>query len=200
MKKYIFFFALFFSFTQLLKAQNPDYLYVVDAYRKGFNVPNKDSSYYQRMFFKVFPSNFKTFEKYYGWDEQHNVGRPLTSVPANYFRRIFNSKAYSRTEVIKKIVGISVNARRVGPATGQFQGDSFKFAMEHTAQFISILKTYSKADIVSVWAFFMDYPNDNYRKADYKKICSLVAPLDQEMIALITEGYKKDVAKSAHKH
>ncbi|HWZ36469.1 MAG TPA: hypothetical protein VNW51_09930 [Mucilaginibacter sp.] len=199
MKRYIIFLVLFFSFTHLLKAQDPDPLYVVDAYRKGFIVKNKDSIYYQRMFFKVFPTNFKTFEKYYGWDEQHQVGRPLTSAPPNYFTRIFYAKAYSRTEVIKKIVGISVNAKRLGPAMGQFQENSFKFAMTHTAQFISILKTYSKAEIISVWAFYMDYPNDNYRKSDYKKICNLVAPYDEEMIALITEGYKKDVAKWAHK-
>lgn len=197
MKRYIAFFVLFFSLTQLLKAQNPDPLYVIDAYRKGFMVPNKDSIYYQQMFFKVFPTNFKTFYKYYGWNDKLNVGRPLTAVPPNYFRRIFNSKAYSRTAVIKKIIGISINAKRHGAAIGQFQEDSFTFAKIHTAEFIRILQTHSKADIISVWAFYMDYPNDNYRKADYKKICSLVAPYNKEMIALITEGYQRDVAKMA---
>ena len=207
MKRYLIFFVLFFSFTQLLKAQNPDPLYVIDAYRKGFIVPNKDSIYYQRMFFKVFPTSFKTFSKYYGWDEKLNVGRPLTAVPPNYFKRIFNAKAYSRAEVIKKIIDVSINGKRYvapikgksyGAATGRFQEDSFNFAMTHPAEFVSVLKTHSEADIISVWAFYMDYPNSKYRKADYKKICGLVAPHAPEMVALITEGYKKDVAKWAH--
>lgn len=208
MKRCIFFLVLVCSFAQLLKAQNPDPLYVIDAYRKGFMLKNKDSVYYQQMFFKVFPSDFKTFSRYYGWDYQLNKGRPLTSTPPTYFKRVFNSKAYSRAEVIKKIIGISVNARRFnsasvsdgnGPAVGQFQEDSFKFALAHIDEFLKTLQTRSKAEIVSVWAFYMDYPNGNFRKGDYKKVCNLIAPHNPAMVALITQGYKRDVAKWSKK-
>lgn len=197
MKKYTFFLVLFFLSVQLLYAQNPDPNYIKDTYRKGFMIHSKDSVYYQRLFFKAFPSNFKTFVKYYGRDKETNAAHPLTSVPYYYFKRFFNSSAYSRKELLKKIIGVSVNGRVYHGAIVAFQEDCFNFALAHNREFIDVLQTFSKPDIVSVWAFYFDYPNNHYRRSDYQKIKELTARNNKNMAALITRGYEKAVAKWA---
>jgi hypothetical protein len=200
MKRYIFFLALFFSSLQFLYAQNPDPHYVKDCFRKGFVIHSKDSIYYQRLFFKAFPSNFKTFARYYGRDEKTHIGQPLASVPSYYFKRFFNSKAYSRKALLKKIIGVSVNGKMIHGAVAGFEEDCFNFALDHNIEFIDVLQSFSNADIVSVWAFYFDYPNSRYRRVDYQKIRDLTARHNKPMAALITRGYEKAVAKWATHH
>jgi hypothetical protein len=200
MKRYLFFLVLFVSFTQVLKAQRPDPLYLKDAYRKGYVINSKDSSYYQRLFFKALPSNFKTFNAYYGWDDKDHVGRSLTGIPPHYFNHIFNSTAYSRAEISKKIIGISVNGVNTSPAVSSFQRAGAEFATDHNAEFIRELKTLSKPQIVSVWKFFFDYSNAFLSKTLYEKLHAVTARNDKQMELLMTEGYKKAQAKwAAHR-
>ncbi|GAA4098986.1 hypothetical protein [Mucilaginibacter panaciglaebae] len=200
MKRFVFFLVLFFTSRQFLHAQtlNPNYL--KDAYRKGFVVPNKDSIYYQRLFFKALPSNFKTFFSYYGWDEKKQMGRPLTGVPPNYFKRIFNSTAYSQLAVIKKIIEISINGIYCPDAIGSFQRSSYEFAEAHNAQFVNELNAFSKPEIVSMWKFYFDYPSSFVRRSVYSKLCKVTALNNRRMVPLITEGYEKAVAKWATHH
>jgi len=200
MKRYVCFLVLFLLSLQFLYAQNPNHNYLRDAYLKGFVVPNKDSIYYQRLFFKALPSNFKTFSRYYGWDEKNQVGRPFTAVAPNYFKRIFNSTAYSQSAVIKKIIEISINGAYCPDAIGSFQRSSYEFAEDHNAQFINGLRTFSKPQIVSVWKFYFDYPSSFLRKSVYGALCKVTARNNKEMVTLITEGYKKAAAKWAAHH
>lgn len=193
MKRYLFFLVLFLSITQVLKAQNPDPLYLKDAYRKGFIVANKDSSHYQRLFFDAFPSNYKTFYKYYGWNKKDNVGHPLTSIPPYYFKRFLNSKAYSRTALYKKVIGVAVNGKGGLEAVGMFQRDCLNSALAHNEEFISVLQKLSQAEIISVWAFYFDFENSYYRTNAYKKAVAVTSQHNKQMVPLITAGYKRSV-------
>lgn len=200
MKRLLFSLVLFLSIAQTLKAQHPDPLYLKDAYRKGFNVPGKDTAYYQRLFFKALPSKFKTFDKYYGWDDRNHIGRPLTDIQPMYFERIFSSTAYSRADIAKKIVSISINGVYGVQAIGAFQRVAIQFAANHTADFLRALQVHSTEQIVSVWKFYFDNPNTYVRKKTYDELRKVVARHNKGMETLLIEGYKKAGVKLAKHH
>ncbi|WP_214072696.1 hypothetical protein [Mucilaginibacter sp. dw_454] len=200
MKRCVIFFVLFCLFTNLLHAQKFYPSYFKDAYNKGFITKTKDSLYYQRLLFEALPSDFKSFDNLYGWDEVAHVGRPLTATGPHYFPNIFYSKAYSRAKMLKKIIRISVNGELREGAIGRFQQDCFQLALAHNAQFVRVLQAFSKKDIISVWKFYFDQPNEGYRKKVYREIVAITQKNDEAMVAEIKIAYKKANAKWADKH
>jgi hypothetical protein len=195
MKKYIFLAVLFFFLIGSVQAQIATTDYLKETYRKGFVSNNKDTLFYQKEFFKAFPSNFKSFKNLYGWDEKTNLGRPLTNLSLYYFKWFFRTKCVSPKILIKKIIDVSINGVLDADAIARFQQDAFLYAINNNKAFIDVLKGYSAHDVITVWAFYFDYENLAYRKIAYNKIVKLIAPNDKGMITLITAGYKKASAR-----
>jgi len=195
MKKSIYLFALFLLLIGGANAQTHSAEFYKETFRKGFVTLKSDTVKYQKLFFDTFPSNFKTFKGLYGWDEQTGLGRPLTNVPRYYFNRFFEIKCVPHKAITKKIINVSVNAVWYAGAIATFQQDAFQYAITYNKEFVNELQSRSKADIISVWAFYFDYENDLYRKSAYDKIVRATAPNSKSMIALIKAGYKKAAAK-----
>jgi hypothetical protein len=199
MKKYILS-ALLFILIGSIHAQTRTAGFYKETYRKAFVTLHNDTIQYQKVFFNSFPSNFKDFKKFYGWNERTGLGRPLTNVPANYFTRFFEIKCVPSKALANKIIDVSVNAAWYAGAIALFQQNAYQYAITHNKEFVNELQLRSKADIISVWAFYFDYLNSDFRKSSYDKLVKATAPNDKAMVALITSGYKKAGAKWSKKH
>jgi hypothetical protein len=191
MKRSVLMLGLFFSITYNAHAQTKNTKVLVDTYNKGFLSKNKDTAYYQKAFFDAFPANFKSLKKEYGWSDNHVTKLPLSIVPPNYFSRFFNMKGVDQHTMMKKMINVSINANWYANAIGTFQQSSVDYVLIHNKEFMKVLKTYSKKDIVSVWTFYYDYKNDTYRKGAYDKMVKVTTLNDKKMIPEITEGYKR---------
>ncbi|MES2378737.1 MAG: hypothetical protein V4553_19245 [Bacteroidota bacterium] len=195
MKRSIFLCALFFLLIGGARAQKHDADFYKETYRKGFVTLKGDTLKYQKIFFDAFPSNFKAFKKLYGWNEQTGLGLPLTNEPPYYFSRFFEIKCISQKTLIKKIIDVSVNGVWIADAVALFQVSAFRYAVNNNKVFLSQLQLRSKADIISVWAFYLDYENQYYRKNAYETLLKATAPNNKSMAALVTAGYKKATAR-----
>lgn len=195
MKRSIFVCALFFMLIGGAQAQKHTVDFYKETYRRGFVTLHSDTIQYQKLFFDTFPSSFKAFKKLYGWTEQTTYGRTLTNVPPYYFSRFFEIKCVSHKALTKKIIDVSVNGVWYADAIALFQQAAYQYAITYNKEFINELQTRSKADIISVWAFYFDYENSIYRKSAYDKLVKATAPNSKNMVALITAGYNKAAAK-----
>ncbi|MGF7080862.1 hypothetical protein [Mucilaginibacter sp. UYCu711] len=191
MKRSIFLCALFFLLISVAQAQKHSVDFYKETYRRGFVTLHSDTIPYQKTFFNEFPSNFKELKKLYGWTEQTTYGRTLTYVPPYYFTRFFEIRCVSHKALTKKIIDVSVNGVWVADAIALFQRAATNYAIAYNKEFIKELQTRSKADAISVWAFYCDYESPYYRKEAYDKLVKATAPNNKKMVELITAGYKK---------
>jgi hypothetical protein len=194
MKRYILS-ALLFLLIGKIYAQSNKFELLKDNYRQGFVTLHSDTIPHQKAFFNAFPSNFNDFNKLYGWNEQTHVGRPLTLVSPDYFSRFFEIKCVSHKALTKKIIDVSVNGVWIAGAVSLFQVTASKYAITYNKEFVAELQTRSKADIISVWAFYLDYENPYARKNAYEKLVKAIQPNGKKMLTLVTAGYKKAGAR-----
>ncbi len=195
MKKTVYLFVLFFLLIGSAHAQKHSVDFYKETYRKGFVTLKSDTIKYQKLFFDEFPPNFKELKKLYGWTEQTTYGRTLTYVPPYYFTRFFEIRCVSHKALTKKIIDVSVNAVWDADAIALFQRAATQYAVTYNKEFINELQTRSNADIISVWAFYLDYENSFSRKIAYDKLVKATSPNSKKMVGLITAGYKNAAAR-----
>jgi hypothetical protein len=195
MRRTAYLFALIFLLISSARAQKHGVDFYKEIYRKGFITLHSDTIPYQKQFFDTFPSNFKEFRNLYGWTDQTTYGRTLTNIPGSFFSRFFEIRCVSHKALTKKIIDVSVNGVYHADAIALFQQTVFKYVIAYNKEFIAELQTRSKADIISVWTFYFDYVNADYRKNAYKMLVRATQPNSKNMVTLITAGFKKADAK-----
>ncbi len=191
MKKYLLLLSLLILQFGNVYAQKNNVKILENSYQKGFITKGKDSIYYQKVFFKAFPSNFQSFSKIYAWNDLTNKGYPLNDVALDHINHFFALKCINEDEFIKKIIYISINGVDQADGISFFQNNLIQYVPLHNKEFVEILKTFSTKQIVSVWTFYFDYENSFIRKDKYHEIVKLTSAINKSMIPLITTGYQK---------
>lgn len=169
------------------------------TYQLASSAKGPEAGKYQRQFFDAFPSDFKSLNKLYGWNNSTDKPAPLYRVSLQHINYFFNLNNINQDSLTKKIIEISNNGKNDADAISYFQSNLITRVLAQKATFIRILKGFTKRDIISVWCFYFDYEDTKARKEAHKKMLQLVGN-DKEMARLITNGYYKSVKKNASSH
>ena len=193
MKRYIILLSLFVLQINSGHAQKNTAEILKNAYQKGFITKDKDSIYYQKVFFNAFPSDFQYFKKLYGYNDLTNkvYSYSLNGFGLDHINHFFALKCINEDTFIKKIIEISINAKDQADGIRFFQHNLILYVPLHCKEFIKILQTFSSNQIVYVWTFYFDYENHFDRKEEYDKILKLTSPAYKNMTPLITMGYQR---------
>jgi hypothetical protein len=171
-------------------AQNNAVKTLIKSYKLGFVTKGKDSVYYQKIFFNTFPSDFKSFNAIYGWNNKEDKPNPLSDT-YDHINHFFALKCINTDTLTEKIIKISINGIWDADDVGMFQHNLQDLVISRNKEFIKLLQTHSDKDIISVWRFYFDYENSFARKDNFNKLIKLVPVSNKKMIAFITAGYQK---------
>ena len=164
---------------------------LLKSYKLGFIIKGKDSVHYQNLFFHTFPSNFKSFNAIYGWNDKIDKVGPLYNSSQKHIDRFFSLKCIEKDSLTKKIINITIDGVWDADAISYFQSDLIQFASVHAEDFNKVLETYSDKNIISVWTFYFDYENNLNRKKSYNEKIKQTLIINKKMIGFIKAGYLK---------
>ncbi len=143
-------------------------------------------------FFKLFPDTYKEIITVYGFDD--NTGeKPLYFEAKDHISFLFNPPKEHLTPLVKKSIGIAIEAKWDADAINYFQEELSNLVIKHPEEVLIVLKTKSDKKKADFWNFIFDgsSENDLQNNEKFYRIFEKIKPLDVEQSDILNREFKK---------
>ncbi|MBB6611936.1 hypothetical protein H7F15_12870 [Pontibacter sp. Tf4] len=157
------------------------------------NLKGADTKENQILYFNLFPSDFRTFERIFGYVE--DKPGPLYEESFDYISRFFELDKVSKKEKISKAINIGINGKWEADAISHLQQTLEPLVLENVDLTYQILKGKQQKEIESFFYFLFGGPHP---KHTIPTQLHKLKGIDRKFYSYISNGHRKALKESVH--